>query len=134
MAFSNPYEEAVLRFVFGRRSFTVPPTYYAGLSSTPPNEDGLTGITEPSGGNYSRVAIPNDAVNGFTFTAGQITNGTQISWPLSTAPWGEQTYVFFSDQPTGGTVGPRGSLSPAQTIDSNQRFYMDPGDLSMTLD
>jgi hypothetical protein len=134
MAFSNPYEEMVLRYVFGRRSFTVPPTYYAGLSSTPPNEDGLTGITEPSGGGYARVAIPNDEVNGFQFAAGQVTNGTQIAFPLSTGPWGEVTYVFFSDHPTSGTVGPRGSLSPAQTIDTNQRFFMDPGDLSLTLE
>lgn len=132
MALTDSTEAEVLQYLFGRISFVPPPLYYAGLSSTVVNENG-TGATEPSGGAYARVAIPNSTV-GFTFSGGQILNGTQIAFPTATAPWSQQNYILFFDQATGGTVKMRGSLSPAQTIDTNQKVFFDPQDLVLTLD
>ena len=129
MALTDSTEAEVLKYLFGRIPFTPPPTYYVGLSSTQVNEDG-SGVTEPSSGGYARVAIPNTTV-GFTFSGGQITNGTQIAFPTATASWGQQVEIEFFDQSSGGTVKMRGSLSPVQTIDTNQRIYFDPGDLSI---
>lgn len=132
MSLTDSTEKEVLRYLFGRIPFTPPPLYYAGVSSTDINEDG-TGATEPSGGNYSRVAIPNIDGVGFNFSGGQITNGTQVSFPTASAAWGQQNFIAFFDQSTGGTVKMRGSLSPAQTILTNERMFFDPQDLVLTL-
>ena len=130
MALTDSTEAEVLQYLFGRVYFAPPPVYYAALSSTEINENG-TGATEPSGGGYARVAIPNNATN-FVLSGGQILNGTAIAFPTATGPWSQQNYIAFFDQSTGGTVKMRGSLSPAQTIDTNQRLFFDPNDLSLS--
>ncbi len=81
MALTDSTEKEILRYLFGRIPFTPPPLYYAGVSSTAINEDS-TGATEPSGGGYTRIAIPNIDGVGFNFSGGQITNGTQVSFRL----------------------------------------------------
>mgnify|MGYP001575062174 CR=1 FL=1 len=132
MALTDIQEAAILQYVFGRVSFTPPPLWFAGLSSTEITEAG-TGATEPGIGNYARVAIPNSTV-GFTYSGNQITNGTQIQFPTATISWGQLNYLFFSDLASGGSIYARGSLSPSQTIGVNQRLFLDPGDLLLTLD
>jgi hypothetical protein len=59
MSFFNRTAQALLNSLFGKASnfgaLGSAPTLHVGLSSTAPNEDG-TGITEPAGGGYARVA------------------------------------------------------------------------------
>lgn len=133
MAFTDYEEGRILKYLFGQVPFTPPPVYYIGLSSTPILENG-TGASEPSGGNYSRVAVAN-LTTAFTYSNNQITNaGTAIIFPTATASWGQQNYVAFFDQPTGGTVSVSGSLSPSQTIDVNQRLQFSQSDLIISMD
>lgn len=75
----------------GAGSIFAPATWYLGLSTTVPNDDG-TNFTEPVGGSYGRVAKTNDATNfpaAFT-TAGVTTkwNGTAVTFVTPTAFWG----------------------------------------------
>lgn len=133
MALTDYEEGRILKFLFGNVPFTVPPVYYVGLSSTPVQEDG-TGATEPSGMNYSRVAVAN-LTTSFTYLGNQITNaGTPIIFPTASASWGQMNYAVIFDMSSGGTPSLSGSLSPSQTIDTNQRLQFSQGDMVITLD
>jgi len=133
MALTDPAEQEILRYLFGRVSFNPPPIWYIGLSTTPINDD-FTGVTEPSGGNYARVGVSNDT-NSWTFSAGQITNGTIIQFPIPSASWGDISYFFMADTATAsGTPRLRGSISPSQTIEANAQPKFDTGTLAIQLD
>lgn len=84
-----------------------PTTWYFGLSTTVPNDDG-SNFTEPVGSAYARVAMVNNATNfpGGATVAGVTTksNGTAITWPNPTGLWGTVLFwgAFFAS--TGGVV------------------------------
>lgn len=83
-----------------------PATWYAGLSTTTPADDG-TSFTEPAGGAYARVALTNNSTNfPAATTSGGITtkvNGVAITFPNPTGNWGLLTYVGFFTASSGGT-------------------------------
>ena len=89
MGASDNREKLIADSQFGAGAVTIatvtyaPATWYFGLSTTTPNDDG-TGFTEPSGGGYARVAKTNDATNfpGAQVISGECrkTNGTKITW------------------------------------------------------
>jgi hypothetical protein len=95
-----------------------PATVYAGLSTTAPADDG-TGVTEPSGGAYARVAITNNATNFPTATARTKANGTAITFPTATSSWGTATHGVLFDAPTAGNVLAFGELVDPQEIITN---------------
>lgn len=132
MSASDHVENMVLKLMFGRVAATFPPTYYFGLSATPIEDDG-SGISEPSGGNYSRVAYPNTP-DLFSFPGGAATNGTAIQFPTSSLSWGAANYWFCSDMSSSGTMHFRGSINPAQTINSGERPYFEVGSLTISMD
>lgn len=100
---SDVEERAVLDARFGSGN---PATWYWGLSTTTPNDDG-TGFTEPVGGSYARVTQPNNATAwpAATTTSGVTTkaNGTAITWPNPTGTWGTCTHVGAFTAVSGGT-------------------------------
>lgn len=103
---SDSRERAVADSQFGGGATTwAPATWYAGLSTTVPNDDG-TGFTEPSGGSYARVPKTNNASNfpAATTVAGVTTkkNGTKITWPDPTGTWGLLPSVGFFTTASGG--------------------------------
>lgn len=122
----------LLDAVFGNTSFTPAGPLYVGLSSTNITDAG-SGITEPSGGNYSRVGVANNTNAWSTASAGVKTNGTAIGFPTSTAPWGGVSYFFISDASSGGNIYVKGSVSPAQTISTSQKLTFNINDLSISL-
>jgi hypothetical protein len=83
-----------------------PATWYLGLSTTAPNEDG-TGFVEPVGGSYARVTITNNATNfpAATTAAGVTTktNGIAFTFTNPTGTWGSINYYGFFTALTGGT-------------------------------
>jgi hypothetical protein len=108
---------AVLNKCFGNTTLTQPSTYYVGLSTTPPNIDGTTGYTEPSGGSYARVAVTNsDKTNWAVATSGALTNATAVTFPESSGAWGTITHVFLADASTAGNVWWWDALSPSRVV------------------
>jgi hypothetical protein len=85
-----------------------PATWYVGLSTTTPNEDG-TGFTEPVGGSYARVAVTNNTTNwpAATTSSGVTSkaNGTVIQF---TNPTG----TYFN--PLDASISPKSGNSPVQ--------------------
>lgn len=107
----------ILDYNFGSASYSIPTTWYIGLSTTSINQDGL-GATEPSGaGGYTRIGVPNDKVTGFSAASlSKLTNLQQIAFPESTASWGTITYIFISDGQVGGNIWFYEALTPARQV------------------
>lgn len=86
-----------------------PATWYMGLSTTSPNDDG-TGFTEPTIGTfaYARVAITNNATNfpPAATVAGVTTkkNGAKFTFPNPTGTWGQILAYGLFTAATGGTA------------------------------
>ena len=130
-SFGNYWENAVLDHLFDKGSYT-PPTIYVALSTADPTEDG-SGIAEPSGNNYSRVATQasdwNAAANG------EITNATAITFnTASGGSWGTLTHFALFDDPTAGNMLVHGQLTAPQAIANSETAKIPAGDLSITLD
>lgn len=106
----------------------LPESMYIGLSSTTPEVDG-SGVTEPSGGSYERVA----------FTAlsepenGTITNAQDIEFPESTSDWGTMTHYVLYDAKTGGNLLVYGNLEKTRVIQSDSQARFLAGKISIAL-
>ncbi len=108
-------------------------TFYIGLSSTLPNANG-TGVTEPSGGGYARVAV-----GGFSSPSnGSITNSNNITFPVSTGTWFPSNakaayYVLFDGNGGGAHVLAAGRLAAQMEIGANVTIVIAAGTLNITL-
>lgn len=103
MSASDARERQVLDTLFGSGT---PTTWYWGLSTTQPNDDG-SGFTEPVGGAYARVAYTNNTTNfpAATTTSGRTVkrNGTKVTWPNPTGTWGVIGWFGLFTASSGGT-------------------------------
>jgi len=91
MALSVAHQNKVLDALFGSGS---PATYYLGLLlANPLQEDGSLVSTEPSGGNYGRVAVTNNATNFPAATLGSKPLDITVTWPNPTSDWGTVRYL-----------------------------------------
>lgn len=108
---------------FANREFGsgTPVTWYFGLSTTTPNDDG-TGFTEPVGGAYARVGMTNNITNFpvAATVAGETTikNGVKITWANPTGNWGVVTHYGIFTALTGGTPEYTNPLDSPITIKS----------------
>lgn len=84
-----------------------PATWYFGLTTTVPNDDG-TNVTEPVGGSYARVAVTNNVTNfPAASTSGGITsksNGTAVTFANPTGNWGKIVGYVIADALSGGNI------------------------------
>jgi hypothetical protein len=121
-------ERAIADSQFGGGATSwAPATWYIGLSTTAPNDDG-SGFTEPVGSSYARVAVTNNVANwpAATTVAGETTkqNGAKITYPNPTGAWGQLAYWGAFLTSTGGTpeysnpldapISPRAGNSPVE--------------------
>lgn len=106
----------------------IPSTLYVGLSTTTPSVSG-SGVAEPSGGSYSRVALSNLSTpsNGTVKTTGD------IAFPESSADWGTITHYVIYDALTGGHLLAYESLDKARVVQSDTQCRFSKGNISITL-
>jgi hypothetical protein len=105
----------VLDCFFGGSAILPPPTLYIGLSLARSYKGGY--VSEPSGGSYSRVAVPNDLVHFPAASAGAKSNAKAITFPSPTANWGTILSVFVAEAPSGGNVLAMADLPAPRIID-----------------
>ena len=117
---------------FGQTSYTVPTTMYFGLSTTSIQIDG-TGATEPSGGNYARVAVTNDKTTWGTAANGALTNSVAVTFPESSTSWGTITQVFIADASTSGNIWWFDTLSPARQVQSSTTVLFAIGSITVQM-
>jgi len=119
----------------GARAYTPPANLHIGLSTTAIADNG-TGITEPVGNGYARVAVANNTTNWGVPTLNgieiEVLNLTTVNFPTPTGNWGVVTHWFASDAATGGTIRLTGTLtgtSESRTIGANNPTSFEPGAL-----
>jgi len=124
--FSNYLENALINAVLRNTSYTSPTTVYVSLYTTDPT-DADSG-TEVSGGSYARTAVTFGAPSN-----GVSTNSADVTFPTSTSSWGTVTHIGIHDASTGGNLLFHTPLDTAKTIDSQDIFRIETGNLSVTL-
>lgn len=95
---SNAYENKLLDAILGP-GFTKDATVYVAVCTTAPSDTALG--TEPSGLNYARVAVVNNATNWPAATNGQKSNGVDITFPVAYGAWGLLTHWMIMNDATG---------------------------------
>lgn len=129
-SFSDYAEIKILEHLVGKTSWTMP-TMYIALSTADPTDD-ASGLAEPFGGSYARVATAGgdwDAASG-----GAIANANDIDFPEATGAWGTITHFALFDAATAGNMLVHGSVTPSQPIASGNTVRLAAGDLDITLD
>jgi hypothetical protein len=122
MPLTNLGDQDLIQYLLSGTTFTLPPTWYIGLSITAPTQFPGTAapywnFTEPviGTGGYARIAETNNTTNFIvtgsepSATAGTgftIQNGTAFSFPASTAAWstGATACGYFGLMDTSATV------------------------------
>jgi hypothetical protein len=132
-------ERTIADSQFGGGSTTwAPATWYLGLSTTAPNDDG-TGFTEPTGGSYARVAVTNNSTNfpaastvsGITTKA----NGAKFTFTDPTGNWGQIGWYGWFTASSGGTPQYSNPLDAPITVrNGNTPVEFDIGQLVMRWD
>jgi hypothetical protein len=119
----------VLNCFFGGSAIVPPSTLYVGLSLARSYKGGY--VSEPTGGSYARVAVPNDLDHFLAASAGAKSNAEAITFPSPSAAWGTILSVFVADSPSEGNVLAMADLpipraiqagDPAPTIAVNAFF------------
>jgi hypothetical protein len=131
-SFTDYLENKILNHNFGGVAWTPPATLYFGLSTTTIADDG-TGITEPAGNAYARVAVTNNTTNFPNTTTGSKSNGTEVAFPTATGSWGTCTDFFLADAASGGNVVGYGALTTPKTIGNGDTARFAPAALVITL-
>ena len=129
-SFSDYWENEILDHLFGKGSYT-PPTIYVGLSTADPGDDG-TGLSEPSGNGYARVAT--SAADWNSASGGSLDNADAIDFAEATGDWGTITHFGLFDAATGGNVLAHGALTLSKTISNGDTARFATGDLDVSLD
>lgn len=132
-------ERTIADSQFGGGATTwAPATWYIGLSTTTPNEDG-TGFTEPVGGSYARVGLTNNATNWpAAVTTSGVTlkkNGVAATYTNPTGNWGLIVCYGLFTAVSGGTPEYWGALDTQITVQSgNTPVQFDINQLSLQFD
>lgn len=129
---TNYWRNKIQDYLFTGVSFTPPVTYYIALSKTEPQVDG-TGITEPVGGGYSRIAITRNTSSFTSSVAGVVKNKITLLSPESTDAWGVLPYYAVFDSSSGGNPLWGGALANSRNIDVEMQLLIDPNGISFTL-
>lgn len=132
----NTVENEVLDQLFGASDYAEPATYYVGLSKADVLDD-ASGLDEPSGGSYARVAIDNDKTTWSNASGGALANDIVITFPQATGDWGTCTHFAIwnhaSDVAEANLIA-HGTLGTAKAVDTGDTARIASGELDITLD
>jgi hypothetical protein len=120
--FTDATEDKVMDALLGGTALGQPATYYFGLSTTTITDAGGN-ITEPSGNNYSRVAITNNKTSFTTSSGGLVQNAIAINFPTASGSWGTIVDWFMSSAASGGTIWFFGTLPASRPVASGDQPY-----------
>jgi len=133
MSASDYLETKILDHIFNKLAYTAPANLFIGLSTADPL-DGGTGLAEPVGNGYARVSTAAADWNSATSGAAKTDNANAITFPQASGSWGTVTHFIISDALSGGNILFSGTVSPSQTISTNNTPNFPAGSLSVTAD
>lgn len=127
MSLSNYLEGAVLDHIFNLSPLTAPSLYVA-LSTADPGED-ASGLAEPAGNGYARVAAAS-----WARTNSRVSNSAAVQFPEATGAWGTITHFAVMDAAVAGNLLYKGALSPSRDVNSGDTLFFAADGLGLTLD
>lgn len=130
-SWSDYTEDKQLDHALGKTAFTMP-TVYVGLSTADPLDD-ESGLAEPSGDNYARVATAGADWN--AASGGSSSNANDIEFPLASGTWGTITHFALFDAVSGGNMLAHADVPVSKPISSGDTIKFaggTPGDLVVT--
>jgi hypothetical protein len=109
MAGKSQYlENALLNWMKGSTFPAAPATVYVALFTTAPANDAGASAVEVTGGSYARAAITTttgwSAISGAPSAAGQISNGSTVTFATPSANWGTVVAIGIYDALTVGNL------------------------------
>jgi len=116
-SFSDYLEDEVLDHVLGAGVFTPPGAVYVALSRADPTDTG-SGMDEPSGDGYSRVAVTNNLTEWPASVAGSKSNANPVLFSEATGAWGTISHFAIFDDPTAGNMLMYSALAVPKAITS----------------
>ena len=123
---SNYLENELLDHVFGNGAYSAP-TIYVGLSTADPLDDG-SGLAEPSGNGYARVAHAS-----WTAAANRkLSNNGGTTFPQPTGSWGTMTHYALFDADSGGNMLAHGELDVPKIVDSGPAPSIANGEIEIS--
>jgi hypothetical protein len=126
-------ENQVLDRLFGQQALTPPATWYIGLFTTIPNDDGTGGV-EVVGGSYARVAVANTLAEWPAASGGSKNNANPILFPTASAGWGTVKAYGFFDAAGGGNLWGFAPLDAERIVLLGDDFRFLTGAITITLD
>lgn len=135
MSFSDTVENIVLDAMIGSSQLLGVNTLWVGLSTAAINDD-ASGLAEPSGNGYARVATVNSTNMWAAAVAGVKRNAAIIAFPTATGSWGNiSDYAIWRDATSNGVgalVG-KGTLGLAKNVTNGDIPQFGIGSLSVAL-
>jgi hypothetical protein len=132
MAATNYARNKILDYNFGSVAYSVPASFFLGLSTTTINAGGST-ATEPVGAGYARVEIANDKTNWTYSSSGCLLNSTSLSFVKSSGSWGTATYLGLWDAATSGSLWYYQALVPSRIIQTDTTITFSASSIAMSL-
>ena len=130
MPFSNYWRNHLLGHAFNKEVFAPLDVYCVGLSSAEPLRD-ASGLAEPSGGGYVRIAT--SASDWTDVSGGDIHNLDTIYLAEATVNWGWVYYFVLFDALTGGNMLVYGALTAGVDISAGDIKKFNANDLAVSL-
>lgn len=124
---SDSTASAVLDALFGGTPLPLPTHIAVALSTSEPDDDGA-GVTEPTGGGYSRTVVDNDTTTWAAATGRSKTNAATVTFPDPTGDWGDLGWFALYDADSSDFLG-WGRLSSTVTIGPGIRAAFEPDSL-----
>lgn len=129
MSAGDYLEDELVDHITGKGSYTMP-TIYIFVSTADPTDDG-SGVAEPAGSGYARVAT--EAADWDASSGGSASNAVAITFPKATGAWGELTHFGAYDAATDGNMLWYGELTTPKTISSGEIARFPIGSLTVTV-
>lgn len=126
------FSNQILDLNFGNVSYTPATNYWLALSTTSINQDG-TGITEPTGGGYARMQIPNNKVSFTTSSNSTLSNAIEFTFAEATTDWNTITHFALYDAQTSGNMKVYGQLTSSRIIQTGTTLVLAVGALQISI-
>ena len=127
MSFSDVLEAELLDHLFDIGAYSAP-TMYVGLSTADPTDD-ASGLAEPSGSGYVRIACA-----AWSRTASEVDNDAAVTFAEATGSWGTITHAGLFDAESAGNLLLSFALDTPRAITDGMTPRFSAGELNITLD
>lgn len=115
---------------FSGVSYNPETTYYIGLSNNATVNE--LNFTEPTGGSYARVSLPNNTDSFNTPANKSVSTKIPVEFPTSTATWGTVYAIGIYNDLTAGQLLYFEALSTPRTVAAGVTLHFSAGAIEIT--